>query len=145
MKKIRTKAHEKGGKEPQWNEVLDIPIVKVEDTVTVSCFDEDMTNDDLICEGIFRLKDLLTNGKERWIKLDYKSKLAGEVLLEGNMQSIEDYEKEIYQDQNDEEVDPSKGIVAVKIVEAQLIRDTEIFGKMDPFMMIECNGRKYRT
>jgi hypothetical protein len=77
-----------------------------------------MTRDDLICEGIFRLKDLLTNGKERWIKLDFKGKLAGEVLLEGNMQSIEEYEKEIYQDQNDEEVDPSKGIVAVKIVEA---------------------------
>lgn len=77
-----------------------------------------MTKDDLICEGIFRLKDLLTNGKERWIKLDFKGKLAGEVLLEGNMQSIEEYEKEIYQDQNDEEVDPTKGIVAVKIVEA---------------------------
>ena len=53
--------------------------------MTVSCFDEDMTTDDLICEGIFRIKDLLTNGKERWIKLDFKSKLAGEVLLEGNM------------------------------------------------------------
>ena len=77
-----------------------------------------MTNDDLICEGIFRLKDLLTNGNERWIKLDYKSKLAGEVLVEGNMQSIEDYEKEIYQDQNDEELDPTKAVVAVKIVEA---------------------------
>jgi hypothetical protein len=50
----------------------------------------------LICEGIFHLKDLVTNGKERWIKLDFKGKLAGEVLLEGNMQSMEDYEKEIY-------------------------------------------------
>lgn len=63
--------------------------------MTVSCFDEDLSSDDLICESTFRLKELITNGKERWIKLEFKNKLAGEVLLEGNMQSIEEYEKEI--------------------------------------------------
>lgn len=124
---------------------MDIPILKLEDTVTVSCYDEEKTSDDLICEGTFRLKELVTNGKERWIKLEYKNKLAGEVLIEGNMQSIEEYEKEIYQDQNEEELDHSKAVLALKIVEAQLIRDTEMFGKMDPFMMVEVNERKYRT
>lgn len=62
---------------------MDIPILSLEDTVTVSCFDEDVTSDDLICEGTFRLKELITNGKERWIKLEFKNKLAGEVLVEG--------------------------------------------------------------
>ncbi len=113
--------------------------------MTVSCFDEDIASDDLICEGTFRLKELITNGKERWIKLEYKNKLAGEVLLEGNMQSIEEYEKEIFKDQNEEDLDPTKAVLALKIVEAQLIRDTEMFGKMDPFMMIEVKERKYRT
>jgi hypothetical protein len=53
------------------------------------------------------LKNLLTSGKERWIKLEYKNKYAGEILLESKMQTIEDYEKEIFQDQNDEELDPT--------------------------------------
>jgi hypothetical protein len=88
-----------------WNEVLDIPIIKVDEEVIVSCFDEDITKDDLICDGNFRINDLLTNGKERWIKLDYKNKLAGEVLIEGVMQTIEEYEKDVYQMQNDEVLD----------------------------------------
>lgn len=35
--------------------------------------------------------------------------------------------------------------MALKIVEAVLIRDTEMFGKMDPFMMIEVKEKRYRT
>lgn len=84
-KKFKTKTHDKGGKNPEWNQTLDIPIIKLEDSVTVSCFDEDLTKDDLICEGNLPLNDLITNGKERWIKLDFKNKLAGEVLIQGTM------------------------------------------------------------
>ena len=62
----------------------------------MSCFDEDLTKDDLICEGTLRINDLLTNGQEQWIKLDYKNKLAGEVLIEGVKLTIEEYEKDVY-------------------------------------------------
>jgi Ca2+-dependent lipid-binding protein len=33
----------------------------------------------------------------------------------------------------------------LKIVSGQLYRDTEVFGNMDPFVVIEFNGQKYRT
>jgi hypothetical protein len=55
-----------------------------------------MTTDDLICENIFKFSELISSGKERWISLEYKNKLAGEILVEGKMISIEEYEKEIY-------------------------------------------------
>ncbi len=78
--------------------MLDIPILNMDAFVSIGCFDEDVSNDDLICEGSFQIKNLITSGTERWIKLDFKNKFAGEVLLSGIMQSIEEYEKEIYQD-----------------------------------------------
>jgi Ca2+-dependent lipid-binding protein len=35
--------------------------------------------------------------------------------------------------------------LALNIIEGQLTRDTEFFGKMDPFIVVETNGHKYRT
>jgi len=33
----------------------------------------------------------------------------------------------------------------LNIIEAKLIKDTETFGKMDPFTLIQHRGAKYRT
>jgi Ca2+-dependent lipid-binding protein len=33
----------------------------------------------------------------------------------------------------------------LKVIEAKLLRDTEIIGKMDPFVVLEYSGKKYRT
>jgi len=35
--------------------------------------------------------------------------------------------------------------LVLTIIEAKLIRDTETFGKMDPFTLIQHRGTKYRT
>jgi hypothetical protein len=31
------------------------------------------------------------------------------------------------------------------VIEAKLLRDTEIIGKMDPFVILEYSGKNYRT
>jgi Ca2+-dependent lipid-binding protein len=33
----------------------------------------------------------------------------------------------------------------LQIIEGKLLRDTEIIGKMDPFVTLEYSGKKYRT
>jgi Ca2+-dependent lipid-binding protein len=33
----------------------------------------------------------------------------------------------------------------LQVIEAKLIKDTEIIGKMDPFLILEYTGKKYRT
>ncbi|CDW71125.1 c2 domain containing protein [Stylonychia lemnae] len=37
------------------------------------------------------------------------------------------------------------GNLTIRIVEGKLYRDTEAFGKMDPFVQVEYNGNKYKT
>lgn len=37
------------------------------------------------------------------------------------------------------------GMLEVEVIEGKLIRDTEIIGKMDPFVKVECQGTAYRT
>ena len=39
----------------------------------------------------------------------------------------------------------SGGTIRIKIWSAQLTRDTEIFGKMDPYCVIEYKDKKYQT
>ena len=39
----------------------------------------------------------------------------------------------------------TQGDLEIKIIEARLIRDTEIFGKMDPYVLIETRMQRFRT
>ena len=39
----------------------------------------------------------------------------------------------------------SGGTLSITVVEGKLTRDTETFGKMDPFVVLEYNGTKYKT
>ncbi len=38
-----------------------------------------------------------------------------------------------------------KGKLTVKLIEAKLTRDTEMFGSMDPYAKILCGGTEYQT
>lgn len=42
-------------------------------------------------------------------------------------------------------IDPNAAKLTLKVVSATLIRDTELFGKMDPFVVIIYNGYSYKT
>ena len=39
----------------------------------------------------------------------------------------------------------TSGDLEVQIIEARLIRDTEVFGKMDPYVLIETRMQRFRT
>ena len=39
----------------------------------------------------------------------------------------------------------TQGDLEIQIIEARLIRDTEIFGKMDPYVLIETRMQRFRT
>lgn len=44
-----------------------------------------------------------------------------------------------------DEKKPALGTLQLKIISGVLHRNTEAFGKMDPFVLVEYNGQKYRT
>lgn len=37
------------------------------------------------------------------------------------------------------------GLLSLEIVEGQLIKDTELWGEMDPFVLVEYQEAKYKT
>ncbi len=41
---------EEGGKEPVWNEKLDIPLESLQDSLKIACYDKDSITSDLIGE-----------------------------------------------------------------------------------------------
>ena len=47
-KKYKTAVHEDGGKAPKWNHELLIPICSMDDTLKITCFDEDVIMDSCV-------------------------------------------------------------------------------------------------
>ncbi len=39
----------------------------------------------------------------------------------------------------------SGGILIIKVKEGRLLRDTEVFGKMDPYCLLEIRGQRFKT
>jgi Ca2+-dependent lipid-binding protein len=57
--KYRTRVHDDGGKNPMWNETLEIPIESIKDELALSCLDQDAFSADLIGETTIPLKSLI--------------------------------------------------------------------------------------
>ena len=49
-KKYRTKTIHEGGKNPKWNESLEIHIESIQDKIKIICYDEDSIDNDLVGE-----------------------------------------------------------------------------------------------
>ncbi|GMI16140.1 hypothetical protein TrLO_g13746 [Triparma laevis f. longispina] len=98
---VRCKAHNGGGKTPQWsNEKLTVSVTDHE-TVEVLCYDDDVGGDDFIGSGKISLTDIYKEGfVNRWIALvDKKKKPAGEVqvsFVARNPEGIAEEVKEKY-------------------------------------------------
>lgn len=54
-KEYRTKVLDDGGKNPKWNEIIEIPITNSPDEVTfkITCFDEDIMMNDFVGQQVF--------------------------------------------------------------------------------------------
>ena len=62
-KEYRTKVLDDAGKNPKWDQIIEIPIVSVQDTVfKITCYDEDIMMNDFVGQHIFSASELLNNG-----------------------------------------------------------------------------------
>lgn len=87
-KKYRTTVKDDAGQHPIWNERIYIVVKSLEDTVKVTCFDEDMLTDEEVGKNVYKVKTLLTNKAD--IRVNYKGKVAAKIS----------YEAKIHQKQN---------------------------------------------
>ena len=76
---------EDAGKNPKWNEKVDIKL-NFSESVTVTVFDEDIMMDDFVGEETFTVKELcsLGEGRSRWLNLNFQGKKSAEVLMSGH-------------------------------------------------------------
>jgi len=73
----------KGGKHPQWNDTITLPVTN-ESQVLVELMDKDkITHDDNIGSFMLNLNEVQSSGQvSKWYPLTYKNKPAGEILME---------------------------------------------------------------
>ena len=83
LQKFKTKTHEDGAKAPVWNETTTMDILDTSEVMKVQVFDEDITSNDLICEGEIDLAGLCEDNKsvDDWFPLQYKGKQSGQIHL----------------------------------------------------------------
>jgi len=80
--KIKGQVCRKGGKHPQWEDSIVIPITN-QPTCVVDLKDKDILHDDKIGTFEVDLREVETQGRlKKWYPLFYKEKPAGEILIE---------------------------------------------------------------
>ena len=85
MQRLRTTTQESAGKEPTWNETLELDVKYIGDDMKIWVMDEDVTNDDLIGEASVKLSSLCVNGGlDDWWTITYKGKKAGMLHMKGD-------------------------------------------------------------
>ena len=87
MQRMRTSTQEGAGKEPTWNETLEIDVKYIGDDLKIWVMDEDVGNDDLIGEATVKLSSLCVNGGlDDWWTITFKGKKAGSLHMKGDWQ-----------------------------------------------------------
>ena len=85
MQKCRTTTQEDAGKEPTWNETLDLDVKYIGDDMKIWVMDENITSDSLIGEASVKLSSLCVNGGlDDWWTITYKGKKAGSLHMKGD-------------------------------------------------------------
>ena len=76
---------EDAGKEPTWNETLDLDVKYIGDDMKIWVMDENITSDSLIGEASVKLSSLCVNGGlDDWWTITYKGKKAGSLHMKGD-------------------------------------------------------------
>jgi Ca2+-dependent lipid-binding protein len=152
-----------------WNQAFDLPIYSLDHIIKLTCFDKELILDDTVGETLIRVKALLNSeGKRSWVSLYYKKEYAGEILIQSTWKAIQ---TDVFQDDDEDGDLAEKGGIeisakatpieqveawiskqpagqvklVVTVIKGRLIRITEAIGKMDPYVLIEYNGAKYKT
>jgi Ca2+-dependent lipid-binding protein len=152
-----------------WNQAFDLPIYSLDHIIKLTCFDKELILDDTVGETLIRVKALLNSeGKRSWVSLYFKKEYAGEILIQSTWKAIQ---TDVFQDDDEDGDLAEKGGIeisakatpieqveawiskqpagqvklVVTVIKGRLIRITEAIGKMDPYVLIEYNGAKYKT
>lgn len=78
----KTKTHNSGGKNPNWNDTISMDVKGATD-ITITVYDEDTFTDDKVGTITLNINDIRNKGiMKEWITLVYKGKPAGELYIE---------------------------------------------------------------
>ena len=82
MQKFKTKTHLDGAKAPVWNEAMTMDVLDPTEAMAVQVFDEDLTSNDLICEGTVSLSKVCQDSPvDDWFDLYFGGKPSGSIHL----------------------------------------------------------------
>lgn len=79
-KKYKTKVLDDAGKNPIWNQTIEVPMNSIKEKLKFICYDEDFIMDACVGEATFKATEIA--GKKQWFQLDYKGKLAAKLLMD---------------------------------------------------------------
>ena len=87
MQRMRTATQEDAGKEPVWNETLELDVKYIGDDINIWVMDENVMTDACIGEASVKLSSLCVNGGlDDWWTITYKGKKAGMLHMKGDWQ-----------------------------------------------------------
>lgn len=86
--KYKTKVIAGGGRRPVWNDTFEIPLDSHSDELLITCFDEDILQDDFVGEKIYLASQLcneLSSLQRSTLELEFKGKKAADILIEAKI------------------------------------------------------------
>ena len=145
-----TKVKDGAGKNPVWNQQFTVAVPDSNGDITLECYDEDVMSNDTVGVTTFPISSLIAK-KADWFTIEHKKKSAGQVYLRvdswtpaGSSSGAKTPEKS---STGKAKSSPGKSFtlegvssIVLQVCEAVLTRNTETFGKMDPYAKIEVNG-----
>ena len=83
----KTQTHEDAGKNPKWNQSIDVILKSKDDQLRLAVYDEDVIEDELIGEENFQASQFLVikNKVNNTFQINFKGKKAGEVTLTASL------------------------------------------------------------
>jgi Ca2+-dependent lipid-binding protein len=141
--KLQTKVAEDGGKAPVWNDVLSFKRIN-EDKIIIEVWEKDGVSDDIIGTGSLVISQIINKKVKinETVKIEFKNKPAGTVSLEIDATK---YNPDYKDGMKESVVKVKTQKITIKPTGATLTRDTETFGKMDPYCSINMGSQNQRT
>ena len=125
----QTDVSHKGGKAPHWNDSFDFSVTG-DGNVQLSIWDKDtFSADDLIGDAVLNLFQLAQNGNlNNWHDVFFDGSVAGKIWIDITV------------------IQPGQGPqILLRPIRAELTHDTDLIGKMDPFLQLNFNGKELMT
>jgi len=78
----KTRTHNSGGKNPQWDDTLKFK-VNGQNMISISVYDEDLAKDDHVGSAVYNIDHIIANkSAKEWIDITHKNKKAGQIYID---------------------------------------------------------------